>query len=117
MSVLPPSGTVGVFAFASTTPVLPLFARSMSAAKKLPLAFLISSCATVALVTVNVRPVTVGADPPLQSENVVHSTDAVKSPAPPVCTGDKLVNPERPAGTTPPDRGAIVVMVATLKLR
>ena len=36
------------------------------------------------------------ADPPLQSEATVHSTEAVKVPVPSAITGDRLVNPERP---------------------
>src|SRR5262249_43086883 len=38
----------------------------------------------------------VGADPPLQSEATVHSTEAVKVPVPSAMTGGKLVNPTRP---------------------
>src|SRR5262245_50679869 len=38
----------------------------------------------------------VGADPPLQSEATVHSTEAVQVPVPSAMTGDKLVNPTRP---------------------
>jgi hypothetical protein len=49
------------------------------------------------LVTVKVSEFMVGADPPLQSEALVHSTEAVKVPVPSAMTGDKLVNPERPA--------------------
>src|SRR5215467_1871169 len=50
----------------------------------------------------------VGADPPLQSEAVVHSTEAVKVPVPSAMTGDKLVNPERPpAGVV----GEVVMLV------
>jgi len=50
----------------------------------------------------------VGADPPLQSDATVHSTDAVKVPVPSAITGDKLVNPERPpAGVV----GALAMVV------
>src|SRR5262245_27445944 len=38
----------------------------------------------------------VGADPPLQSEATVHSTEAVKVPVPSAMTGGKLVNPASP---------------------
>src|SRR6516164_6538054 len=68
----------------------------MSAAKKFPAPFAVSSPATVALVTVKVSEFIIGADPPLQSEATVHSTEAVQVPVPSAMTGDKLVNPERP---------------------
>ena len=57
----------------------------------------------------------VGADPPLQSEAFVHSTEAVKVPVPSAMTGDKLVNPERPpAGVF--GALAMVVIVEPVKL-
>src|SRR5215467_2491929 len=85
----------------STGPVLPaqpttVGPHSMSATKMFPLAFAVSSPATVALVTVNVSEVIFGALPPLQSLATVHSTDAVKVPVPSACTGAKLVNPTSP---------------------
>jgi hypothetical protein len=80
----------------------------MSATKMFPAAFAVSSRATVALVTVKVSEFMVGADPPLQSLAVVHSTEAVKVPVPSAMTGDKLVNPERPpAGVV----GAVAMVV------
>jgi hypothetical protein len=42
-----------------------------------------------------VSDVMVGADPPLQSEAVVHSTEAVKSPVPSACCGGKFVSGQR----------------------
>jgi hypothetical protein len=62
-----------------------------------------------------VSDVIVGADPPLQSEAVVHSTEAVNVPVPSAMTGDKLVNPERPpAGVL--GALAMVVIVEPLKV-
>jgi hypothetical protein len=52
----------------------------------------------------------VGADPPLQSDATVHSTDPVQVPVPSAITGGRLVNPERPpAGVV--GEVAIVVIV------
>src|SRR5262249_55343754 len=49
-----------------------------------------------------------GADPPLQSEATVHSTEAGKVPVPSAMTGDKFVNPTRPpAGVS----GALATLV------
>jgi hypothetical protein len=68
----------------------------MSATKMFPLAFGVSNCASVAFVTVKLRLVMLGVDPPLQSPEDVHSTSAVNIPVPSAMNGDSLANPERP---------------------
>src|SRR5215813_3627350 len=92
----------------------------MSATKIFPLAFTadpVVSCAIVALVTVNESEFIVGADPPLQSEATVHSTEAVNVPVPSAMTGDKLVNPERPpAGVLGEVAMVVIVEPAMLSL-
>src|SRR5215471_2825435 len=50
------------------------------------------------------------ADPPLQSEATVHSTEAVKSPVPSAWTGDKLVNPERPPAGVVGELAMVVIV-------
>src|SRR5262245_21353665 len=89
----------------------------MSATKKLPLAFAVVSPATVAFVTVNKSDVIVGADPPLQSDATVHSTEAVKVPVPSAMTGAKLVNPTSPpAGVFGPLVTLVIVEPGMLSL-
>src|SRR5215831_2058730 len=66
----------------------------------------------------------VGADPPLQSEATVHSTEAVQDPVPSAITGPggvvagpKLVNPERPpAGVFGEVAMVVIVEPAMLSL-
>src|SRR5262249_51864040 len=53
----------------------------------------------------------VGADPPLQSEATVHSTEAVKSPVPSAWTGARLVNPERPPAGVVGDVAMVVIVL------
>src|SRR5262245_8394424 len=90
----------------------------MSATKRFPLAFAVSSCAVVALVTVKVSDVMFGADPPLQSAATVHWTEAVKSPVPSAWTGGKLVNPTRPpAGVVGEVATVVIVEPAMLSLK
>src|SRR5262249_39220980 len=83
-----------------TTPVgppagQPVCPHSRSAAKMSPLPFLVSNCASVALVTVKCRSLMFGVDPPLQLLEDVHEIPPVKVPAGPVLI-EVLVTPVRP---------------------
>jgi hypothetical protein len=83
-------------------------------------AFAASTCASVVLVAVNVICWNVGVDPPLQSEAIVHSTPALKSPVPSAMTEGDTATPERPPGSAfagMPVMGLVMAAVDELLLK